>query len=65
MALADTGEAIGAISELLQDQLGIKTGTSVGITVGRPELQTGNTGSILNLFLYEIQFDGSLKNLSL
>ena len=65
MALADTGEAIGAISELLQDQLGIKTGTSVGITVGRPELQTGNTGSILNLFLYEIQFDGNMKNLSL
>jgi hypothetical protein len=65
MALADTGEAIGAISELLQDQLGIKMGTSVDITVGRPELQTSGTGSILNLFLYEIQFDGSLKNFSL
>lgn len=63
MALADTGEAIGAVTELLQDQLGIKMG--VDITVGRPELQTGNTGSILNLFLYEIQFDGNLKNFSL
>lgn len=62
MALADTGKAIGAVSQLLRTQL-----TSVGVgnvTVGRLE-GTGVDNPRLNLFLYEIQLDPNFRNQSL
>ncbi|MGH7901621.1 MAG: DUF4255 domain-containing protein [Thermodesulfobacteriota bacterium] len=67
MALADTGKAIGAVTQLLHDHLENHQGVTVDdVKVGRPEEPTGAAmNSILNLFLYEIQFDASLKNVSL
>jgi hypothetical protein len=80
MSLADTGKAIGATTKALQDFLRahvltlpvLTAGTeSVGpvseVSVGKPE-PPGNNALInprLNLFLYEIQFDPSLRNVSL
>jgi hypothetical protein len=63
MALADSVEAIGATTELLQTQL--QSLTKVSVEVGRPDVAAGTTGRKLNLFLYRIQFDGSLRNLPL
>jgi hypothetical protein len=67
MALADTGKAIGKVTELLLQHLLVRT--SLTVTVGRPEPPAGGAGGAanprLNLFLYEIQFDPTLKNLSL
>jgi hypothetical protein len=64
MALADTGQAIGRVTSLLRDRLEAMTG--VATTVGRPEPPenvNGNQGAPrLNLFLYEAQFDPSLRN---
>lgn len=66
MALADTGRAIGAVTRLLRDYLNDHPEVSASsVTVGRPETQAGVSGTKLNLFLYEIQFDGHLKNTSL
>lgn len=61
MALADTGKAIGATTEALRQRLQNRTGLNV--TVGRPDEGTGVRR--LNLFLYEIVFDPSLKNVPL
>jgi len=64
MALADTARAIGAVTDAISQRLGTKTGLAV--TVGRPEpVLPVTSGDRLNLFLYEIQFDPSLKNVSL
>ncbi len=64
MALADTSKAIGKVSKLLSEQLNVKTG--LNISVGRPEPITNNPPKdTLSLFLYEAQFDPSLKNLAL
>lgn len=58
MALVDTGKAIGAVANLL-----IKRLSSVAaVSVGRPEEAAKETGPRLNLFLYESQFDPSLRN---
>lgn len=67
MALADTGRAIGAVTQLLQGRLLGSLGALINdVTVGRPEPPQGSSNNPrLNLFLYEIQFDGQLKNLSL
>lgn len=63
MALADSGRAIGAVTRLLRDHL-IRRGFEV--SVGKPELAADtNTAAKLNLFLYETQFDPSLRNISL
>lgn len=63
MALADSGRAIGAVTKLLQDHL-IRRGFAV--TVGKPEQAALNdTRAKLNLFLYQTDFDGSLRNVSL
>ncbi|NIS81343.1 MAG: DUF4255 domain-containing protein [Anaerolineales bacterium] len=63
MTLADTGKAMGKVTELVQQHLDVRTGVSV--TVGRPEPE-GPTNSLpkprLNLFLYEATFDPGLKN---
>lgn len=63
MALADTGKAIGAVTDAISQRLNDKTG--LAITVGRPEPDASAAGKRLNLFLYEAQFDASLKNVPL
>ena len=63
MALADSGRAIGAVTQLLQDHL-IRRGFDVSI--GKPEEAASNdTTTKLNLFLYETAFDPHLKNVQL
>lgn len=57
MALVDTGRAIGAVANLLISRL---SGVAA-VSVGRPEQATKN-GPRLNLFLYESQFDPTLRN---
>jgi len=65
MALASTKEAIGAVTQMLQTKLTAKT--SVSVSIGRPEASAGaiGEGAKLNLFLYEVAFDGHLRNFSL
>ncbi len=64
MALSDTGKAMGKVTQLLVDRLGIKT--SLTVAEGRPEPPaSGTSDHQLNLFLYETSFDPSLKNVSL
>jgi uncharacterized protein DUF4255 len=60
MALSDSIEAIGAVSGLLQTQL--MAATKVTVDIGRPESAAGDSGRKLNLFLYRIGFDASLRN---
>lgn len=63
MALEDSGRAIGAVTKLLQDHL-IRRGFAVA--VGKPEEAAANDKRPkLNLFLYQTDFDGSLRNVSL
>ena len=63
MALARTGKAIGAITDAISQRLNSRTG--LNISVGRPEPPSSATGNRLNIFLYEVEFDGHLKNVSL
>lgn len=65
MALADSVEAIGAVSELLQTQL--TTATTLPVDIGRPELSatSGSEGRKFNLFLYRIGFDPHLRDFAL
>jgi len=64
LSQADTGNAIGKITQLLGEQINART--QIPVTVGRPEPVGGNgAGPKLNLFLYEASFDPSLKNQSL
>lgn len=69
MALGDTGKAIGATTEALRIRLQnrlqqlLQPAPGPTVTVGRPDEGTGIWR--LNLFLYEITFDASLKNVPL
>lgn len=63
MALVDSARAIGAVTDALAERL--KTKTGLAISVGRPEPGALAGANRLNLFLYEIQFDASLKNVPL
>ena len=67
MALADSGRAIGAVTQLLHDRLMTGAGTLISdVTVGRPEPSTSQAAlARMNLFLYEVIFDGALRNVSL
>src|SRR5688572_20139626 len=67
MALADTGRAIGAVTRMLHDHLVAAPGvTAADVTVGKPEPPPGApAASRLNLFLYEVQVDPHLRNISL
>jgi Pvc16 N-terminal domain len=67
MALANTGRAIGAVTQTLRERLTTAMGAAVSqVSVGRPEPPGGNTqGSRLNLFLYEVHVDEFLRNESL
>jgi len=68
MALSDTGTAIGSVSRLLEEVLtnALANATpSPNVTISRPE--PGSSGGVphgarLNLFLYEVQLDASLRN---
>lgn len=60
MALASTTQAIGAVTRLLVDHLNRRT--SLPINVGRPEASASVNVPTVNLFLYELLFDPSLKN---
>jgi len=65
MALADTKEAIGAVTQMLQTKLIASTG--VNVTIGRPESAATSSvdGPKLNLFLYQVGFDSHMKNFAL
>ena len=67
MPFADTGKAIGAVSELLRSYLILRlSGTVANIRVGKAEATgTAITNPRLNVFLYEVQFDPNLRNESL
>lgn len=55
MALVDTGKAIGAVASLLKARL-----LPLQASIGSP--QKIKDGPLLNLFLYESQFDATLRN---
>lgn len=62
MALADTSGAIGAVTKALVKRISLRTNIAK-VTVGRPDQNTDEAH--LNLFLYEISYDPTLKNLPL
>lgn len=63
MPLAASNEAIGAASDLLKVQLAAWSGIGA-VTVGRPEdaSKAAAPGGSLNLFLYRVGIDASLRN---
>lgn len=64
MALVDTGNAIGSVTQLLCNRLGELL--HISVKAGRPEPSSQNSYTKrLNLFLYEASFDPSLKNVPL
>lgn len=63
MALAKTVKAIGAITEAIRQRVDKRTGLTV--TVGSPNPDGAAAGNRVNFFLYEVQFDASLKNVPL
>jgi hypothetical protein len=65
MALANSIGAIGAVTDVLVQRLKERTSPPLDVTVGRAEPDGPPPGARLNLFLYEVQFDASLKNVSL
>jgi hypothetical protein len=73
VALVDSDRAIGAVTRLLRDRLlAALQGLSApqvpiaDVTIGRPEPAQGAIAQRrLNLFLYGVEFDASLKNVSL
>ncbi len=63
MAQVDSQRAIGAATRLLSDHLSRR---GFNVTVGKPEAVAENDSAAkLNLFLYEIGFDGAMRNVSL
>jgi hypothetical protein len=71
MALSDTGTAIGSVSRLLKDALTnalVNASPHPQVSIARPEPATGGglpEGARINLFLYEVQIDSSLRNVPL
>ena len=61
MALADSRSAIGAVGQLLQAQLAARTSVGI-INVGRVEVAANSDGPKFNLFLYQVDIDGFLRN---
>jgi hypothetical protein len=65
MSLAESNLALGAVTRLLTNRLGLFT-NNVQVTATRPEhAATTGTNPKLNIFLYETIFDASLRNVSL
>lgn len=64
MALQDSGRAIGAVTRLLRERVLTRLQSLLSdVTVGRPEPPSGAANNPrLNLFLYEVQVDGHLRN---
>lgn len=64
MALADSATAIGAVSRIIRDHLHTRLASVLSdVTVGKPEPPAnGLSNPRLNLFLYELTFDPSLRN---
>ena len=61
MALADSRSAIGAVGMMLQAQLAARTSVGI-IDVGRVEEAANSDGPKFNLFLYQVDIDGHLRN---
>jgi hypothetical protein len=61
MALADSRSAIGAVGQMLQAQLAARTSVGI-IDIGRVEAAAGSGGPKFNLFLYQVDIDGFLRN---
>jgi Pvc16 N-terminal domain len=65
MSLAQSSQAIGAVSRWVSNRLTAWV-TGANVTVGRPEqAATAGTNPKLNLFLYETSLDASLRNVPL
>jgi len=64
MPLLDSQKAIGVVSELLRIRVSMRL-NNMPVSVGRPEEATKSSGPRLNLFLYRVGFDASLRNFSL
>jgi len=70
MPLSATGNAIGAVTRLLQFQLqNSLQGNNIHVSIGRTEPPSNSFGNLinprLNLFLYEIHFDEHMINVTL
>jgi hypothetical protein len=66
MSLNDTNHAIGAVTKALKEHLQNHPGVSVvEVTVGRTDSSSSGTNPRLNLFLYDLMFDPSLRNFPL
>lgn len=70
MALTDTSLAIGGVSRLLSavltNALSSVPPYNPGVTISRPQPGNGGGGAQdarINLFLYEVQIDGSMRNI--
>jgi hypothetical protein len=61
MPLASTREAIGAVTEAFRSELTTRT-SAVTVDVGRLESAAGSAGPKFNLFLYQLDFDSTLRN---
>lgn len=62
MPLAESRNAIGALAEHLAVELTSRTDAGT-VDIGRPEQANSNSnGPKLNLFLYQIEFDGHMRN---
>lgn len=64
MALVDSKQAIGAVSNLLRTKL-IDNTSGTPVDVGRPDTAAATGGPKYNLFLYQVDVDGHLRNHSL
>ncbi len=64
MALTDSKQAIGAVGEFLISQLTLATSANT-VDIGRPQEVSSTNCPKFNIFLYQIDFDGQLRNLSL
>ena len=63
MTQADSGRAIGAVTNLIGQHL---LSSGFHVVVGRAQAAaSGNSGPKLNLFLYETRIDASLRNVAL
>jgi len=61
MPLVDSIHAIGAVSAYLKSQLVLKT-SAANVELGRPEEIPASNSFQFNLFLYQIDIDGQLRN---